>query len=339
MGRKWATVQPAGVHQTQSLPSDQDSNLLSRSCLFWLNPLILRGYREVLRPERIPRQPLRHDAETILAKSNELIGGDIQSDLVYWLIFRNYPPLMRIAFALEPFKIKLSIFFSVVWGLLNTIAKPLLVKLVIDAAASGDTAQSLVALGLYIAANILDILLNTWTQLLGDDLAAVIFNWLSSTIVQKSMRLAPGQGGNEAGLFSDMNRNMVTAGFLFNLPGCYVSLLAGLVLLSVLVSWPGVVGFLFLLALGKASTMLGTKSQVFAKKHLAAADRRLDTTKQMIEGVKAVKFLTWEQSFLDILDRARYFLCKTIIIVVTIITTYCEDIYNLLRTVPQSQRG
>ena len=56
--------------------------------------------------------------------------------------------------------------------------------------------------------------MQSWTALFMDELAADLFSTFSSLILEKSMRLAPGQGGNEAGLISDMNRNVLTAPFI-----------------------------------------------------------------------------------------------------------------------------
>jgi ABC-type multidrug transport system fused ATPase/permease subunit len=215
------------------------------------------------------------------------------------------PSLWRVVKAIAGFRLVCTICLSCTWGILATVGKPLCVKLILNAAASGDAQETLISLAIFIAAMGLESFMQAWMAVFMDELAMDLFSTISSLILEKSMRLAPGQGGNEAGLISDMNRNVVTAPFIGMMFGCFMALSAGLALLVYLVSWPGAVGFVFLLLLGKTSTFLSGKSQIFARKHLAAADARLTLTKQMVEGVKAVKFLTWEQSYLDLINKAR----------------------------------
>jgi ABC-type multidrug transport system fused ATPase/permease subunit len=294
-----ASVMPEGGPIDGSLPSDEESGFGSRISLLWLVPVLRRGGKEILTPERLPRLPSRHDAAQL-------------DDIAHDLLASRKGKLGKVVWDRCRFKYSCCIVLACFWGALSSVGKPLLVKIVVNAVQKAEFKGSLIAIGLFFAANIIDVMLQTWTQLLADDLATEIFSWMSSMIMKKSQRLAPAQGGNEVGLISDMNRNLPTAGFMGLMPGVIVSLIGGLVMLVLLIGWQGAVGWVLMLMLGYISVALSAKSQKFAKGHLEAADSRLKITRQMIEGIKAVKFLCWEQSFLDAIDKARRHECMWI---------------------------
>jgi ABC-type multidrug transport system fused ATPase/permease subunit len=136
---------------------------------------------------------------------------------------------------------------------------------------------------------------------------------LGVVIQDKSIRLAPGQGGNEAGIIGgDVIRQFFYLMQIGYVPSSLSSLVAGFIMLIFYTGWQGFMGYAFMSIVSYLCFWLSEKSKEKMGLYSKACDKRLSLMKQLINGIKAVKFSAWEENFQDRLDSARAEECEYI---------------------------
>lgn len=87
---------------------------------------------------------------------------------------------------------------------------------------------------------------------------------------------------------------------------CFPILAIGLtVLLIVRLSWPGVLGILFVIISFPLTNCIAKKNREFILKLNEFKDRRIRTTKEVIEGINHIKMNGWEIAFRKMIQKLR----------------------------------
>jgi membrane protein implicated in regulation of membrane protease activity len=96
------------------------------------------------------------------------------------------------------------------------------------------------------------------------------------------------------------------------LPSGISALIAGFIMLVLLTGWQGIVGFGFMSVVSYVCFALSNRSKKQMVLYSKACDKRLSLMKQLVNGIKAVKFSAWEAKFQERLDHARVEECDYI---------------------------
>ena len=232
--------------------------------------------------------------------------------------------------------------FGSVQGFLNTSARPLLLNYLILAflpesqSSVNSVATLLVVFGIVV-------LLEGWFKVLaGNTLAtefgAQILSWLIPLIHRKSARirrLAPeqtsdhhkstGTGTGSNGGVDQTNRaatsevalvakdsldTVAQFNWIANFPQCVVGIIAGTGTLIFLLGTPSIIGMLTMvlsLSLNRVFAQCGGR---MAASEMAAGDARLTVMREIVESIVPLKYLTWEEQYLKLIDEKRDIECK-----------------------------
>ncbi|CAD7924786.1 unnamed protein product, partial [Amoebophrya sp. A120] len=219
---------------------------------------------------------------------------------------------------------------SFVQGVLTNLARPVLLKLVVDASMDEATETSELVILLFVFAFILvaeGILIIRLRQLVCADFVRGLLAWIIPVVHLKVMRRTRNSGKinkspsptstakkpkpnttatgtNELTLIgNDLLRvcddlRIGVYGFAASLVG----IASGLVGLVYFVGAPALVGVGFMAGYIVFSTFVSREVMApIIKKETAIADGRLGTMREMVSGIQQVKYLTWEENYLQLL--------------------------------------
>jgi hypothetical protein len=262
-----------------SLPPDDSYSFVGRAFLAWTCPILRQG--KGLTASSIPRLPARFQADHSLNCFLELWGEEQK---------RPKPSLLR-ALIRMPMGVTLcwASVFGCFQGLSMVVLRPLVLKRLIELVGVEDSqTEAMYWLLIFFGTTISETLWLTWVQhLFSEQYGTSMISTLGIAIQHKSIRLAPGQGGNETGLVgADVIRQFHFLLQIGLLPSSLCSLAAGFVMLIYLIGWPGLVGFLFMACFSIICFTLSRMSKRHDKKYLGASDKRLSIMKQLITGIK-----------------------------------------------------
>jgi ABC-type multidrug transport system fused ATPase/permease subunit len=290
-----------------SLAPDDSYSFLSRSFLLWTCPILSQGRKKTLTATSIPRLSSRFHAEVSLKRFLELWEEEQK---------RPSPSLLRVLVRM-PMGANLcwASLFGCMQGLSMVVLRPIVLKRLIELVGVADSqTEASYWLLVFFATTVFETLWLTWVQhLFSEQYGTSMIATLGVAIQHKSIRLAPGQGGNETGLVgADVIRQFHFLLQIGLLPSSLCALAGGFVMLIYLIGWPGLVGFMFMSAFSIICFTLSRMSKRHDKQYLGASDKRLSIMKQMIVGIKAVKFCAWEEQFEQRLTNARITECDAI---------------------------
>ncbi|CAD7924790.1 unnamed protein product, partial [Amoebophrya sp. A120] len=93
---------------------------------------------------------------------------------------------------------------------------------------------------------------------------------------------------------------------LFSFVASLVGIVGGIAGLLYLVGFPALVGMLFMFGYVVFSTKVSRSIMApIVRKETAIADSRLTTMREMVAGIQQVKYLTWEENYLQLLFNKR----------------------------------
>lgn len=285
--------------------SPDESWLLSRLVLGWATPVALRGTFTPLTPEDLPAAPRRMrsdplhgqaialwEAELVRAAAGKasVLGG------VLWPVARGTMLQSSVLLVLS--------------GLLNSVARPLLLRAAIRAMRPDVPLERGLCLAGALAAT---LLLETWSKTQGMHLTGdVAILRACSAVMQlvslKAGRLRTGSGSEgveQTLLGKDMIGVAEFARFLPMLLVAAASLVGGLVVLFITAGLSGGVGVLVMTSTLIISIPLGKKSKQWQAAMLKASEGTTAATREILDGVKVVKFMGWEAAYLDLVGRKR----------------------------------
>jgi hypothetical protein len=232
--------------------------------LTWLWPIVRKGYGAPLQPRDIPYLPA------------ELTAAAAREGAAQWWAGQQQPTLVGMAWSCHRADLLLGMVSSVLYGQLNVVVRPLLLKLTIETVtriSAGDGAdETLRSLWLILAIGaslVLEgIVAAASKHFLSDRLLTALVGKAASLVQRKAVRLKGAQGGGGGGgggdasssapsssasaqqsaaqpstlVGSDLVRAFDASKMLSLLPMCVSGCLGGCVLLVVTIGWAGVLG-------------------------------------------------------------------------------------------------
>lgn len=116
---------------------------------------------------------------------------------------------------------------------------------------------------------------------------------------------------NESSLIGkDCLQNFETLQFACVFPQVIAGLIAGVITLVYLLGWAGLVGLAVMILLLVLNRMAASAAATIARYDLEAGDARLSIMKEIVHSIIPLKYMCWEQSYLDLITKARAEECK-----------------------------
>eukprot|EP00929_Paragymnodinium_shiwhaense_P071004 TRINITY_DN36074_c0_g1_i1.p1 TRINITY_DN36074_c0_g1~~TRINITY_DN36074_c0_g1_i1.p1 ORF type:complete len:1316 (-),score=242.54 TRINITY_DN36074_c0_g1_i1:101-3652(-) len=202
--------------------------------------------------------------------------------------------------------------WSVLQGLLSTVARPLLLQFLIQRTnTAGHIEDGGRLAAIYIAALLVTVALEGISTTacrvyLTDRFGAGFVTSLAGLIYSKGLKMSPGVAENEKALLSnDVVKCQDQLKLLCMMPQAGTALLGGIGVLLYCIGAAALSGIALMVAVLIFGVRLAKISVFYETKSSAAADRRLATMTCAVEGMKAVKLSAWEPQFLEQLHNAR----------------------------------
>ena len=298
-------MKPDELHEEHTPRSPDDAWLLSRLLLLWATPLVLLGIRRPLTQHDLPAPPSAVRSEALHARAIALWEAEVAR------ASKGKASVLRAV--MRPLALQGLVYGGAllfVAGLLNSVARPLLLRAAIDAM----VADVPLARGFIIASLLsLTLLLETWCKTQGIHLAGdVAILRASSGVMQlvslKAARLRTGccaEGVEQTLLGKDLIGITEYARFVVLSIFAISALTGGLGMLFVTAGLSGGVGVLVMVSTLLISMPLGHRAKKWQASMLKASETTTGVTREILEGVKVIKFMRWEAAYLDHVGRKR----------------------------------
>ena len=108
---------------------------------------------------------------------------------------------------------------------------------------------------------------------------------------------------------NDCIRSFELAKYAFEIPKMIVGLVCGITALVILLGCPSIIGLLTMALALMLNRLAAKKSKPVSEKDLQSADIRVSSMREIIESITQVKFMCWEQQYMELL----FFLLFTIV--------------------------
>ena len=281
--------------------------------LVWAVPLILKSLRRPLRPEEVPAVPADLRAAQIVSQAQDLW----QAEKERALRLGQQPNLERVFWKVCRTDVVTGSLFGCASGCVTTVARPLLLQALVNGLATdSDTWKlSLLAAALCLALMFEGMTLSFTRHMIMGRIG-VRFNATFAGLAHvHSLRVAtcharaqdaPDIGnlvGNDAVRFQ---QNLFTLSLV---PGASVSLIGGIAILVYTLGVAGIVGLVCMIGMLFLNTRISQLAKKAEKDNLAKTDVRMRIMTQIVQGIHAIKFCAWEDSFKTILSKERALEC------------------------------
>ena len=281
--------------------------------LVWTVPLILKSLRRPLRPEEVPAVPADLRAAQIVSQAQDLW----QAEKERALRLGQQPNLERVFWKVCRTDVVTGSLFGCASGCVTTVARPLLLQALVNGLATdSDTWKlSLLAAALCLALMFEGMTLSFTRHMIMGRIG-VRFNATFAGLAHvHSLRVAtcharaqdaPDIGnlvGNDAVRFQ---QNLFTLSLV---PGASVSLIGGIAILVYTLGVAGIVGLVCMIGMLFLNTRISQLAKKAEKDNLAKTDVRMRIMTQIVQGIRAIKFCAWEDSFKTILSKERALEC------------------------------
>eukprot|EP01065_Artemidia_motanka_P035000 TRINITY_DN42967_c0_g1_i1.p1 TRINITY_DN42967_c0_g1~~TRINITY_DN42967_c0_g1_i1.p1 ORF type:complete len:1406 (+),score=499.49 TRINITY_DN42967_c0_g1_i1:76-4293(+) len=284
-----------------------DVNCLSGSVLWWVFPLIKKGFPGVgLEESDLPSLPAQYYPPSVRETAQALWKQQRDS---------GSDSLWRVLWGMWRGTLVTWVGWNVVQGVLSSVARPLLLKQLIEAATNGDQDLSLyllLVLGVVLFGEGLSAALGRFT--FSGKFGAGYMSTMSSLIQMKSLRLAHTANGAASSSRSlvgnDVIRTYENFRGLGQIPSSFVQVACGTVTVVYTIGWKGLTGLAVLYVSMILNRWVAAKTKVVEARNLKASDERISLMTRVIEGAKAIKLCAWEENFLDTLHKCRKDECK-----------------------------
>eukprot|EP01060_Flectonema_neradi_P008111 TRINITY_DN1578_c5_g1_i1.p1 TRINITY_DN1578_c5_g1~~TRINITY_DN1578_c5_g1_i1.p1 ORF type:complete len:1288 (+),score=247.26 TRINITY_DN1578_c5_g1_i1:238-3864(+) len=227
---------------------------------------------------------------------------------------KKKPSLMKVVLESQKSALIAWFIWSAIYGLSGAVARPLLLKYLIDAATNDDDSESGMYLGLLAVELIFEgISMANSRQVFSGDLASSVSSALMCLIQKKSLKIPPEALTTERALVgNDIVRSFENAKLLSQGVASVFSVVGGSTVIIWTVGLPGVAGVGFLVLTLLVNQYLSTKTEVAEKNTLEKSDLRISMTTRAVEGIKAIKLSAWENPFLSAITKFRAEECSEI---------------------------
>jgi len=113
---------------------------------------------------------------------------------------------------------------------------------------------------------------------------------------------------------NDCIRSFELAKYAFEIPKMIAGLMSGIIALVILLGFPSIIGLLTMALALTLNRIAAKKSKPVSEKDLQAADMRLSSMREIIESITQVKFMCWEQQYMELLTQLRNDECRWILL-------------------------
>ena len=197
-------------------------------------------------------------------------------------------------------------------GLLSTVARPYILREIINQIAANNVELDEAVLLIAILATV--VFFEGWLSvlarhLLSDNLGTSMITALLSLILGKVVRgvdQAAATGANVANLVgNDTSRRFMDLMLVSQLPMAVGSMSGGLAMVILFIGWePAVVGVTTIVVVMFVNMMIARRLGRIEKMNLQLADRRIGILGEIVGAIKAVKFFAWEEPCEDLRQRS-----------------------------------
>ncbi|OLQ04967.1 ABC transporter C family member 2 [Symbiodinium microadriaticum] len=263
--------------------------------------------QEPLRPEEVPAVPADLRAAQIVSQAQDFW----QAEKERALRLGQQPNLERVFWKVCRKDVVIGSLFGCASGCVTTVARPLLLQALVNGLATdSDTWKlSLWAAALSLALMFEGVTLSfTRHIIMGNATFAGLAHVHSLRVATCHARAqdAPDIGnlvGNDAVRFQ---QNLFTLSLV---PGASVSLIGGIAILVYTLGVAGIVGLACMIGMLFLNTRISQLAKKAEKENLAKTDVRMRIMTQIVQGIRAIKFCAWEDSFKTILSKERALEC------------------------------
>jgi ABC-type bacteriocin/lantibiotic exporter with double-glycine peptidase domain len=273
----------------QSVDKELKRSWLSSMLLCWAAPVLKKGFSTPLTEEHLP--PLPADLRTLHLMP--LIEAAWNEQLK-----QQKPSLIRALWAVTKHHLKKGLCWGVISGVLYNIGRPLLLKYIINYVGSPDAdwRQGVVIAVLLFFSSMLEGIGNAASlHCIADRSGAVFVASMSGLVQKKSLNLASTavveMEGNLIG--NDIMRTHENLKMLAIFPQSFVGFLCGLVMLIYTLGYPCLVGLAVMLVVLCVNVCIANINKRAEQKGLAESDKRLGIMRQIIHGIRAIKYSAW----------------------------------------------
>ncbi|KAL1500520.1 hypothetical protein AB1Y20_013176 [Prymnesium parvum] len=285
--------------------SPDDHWMLSRALLVWFAPVAWYGASHTIGASDLPAAPSSMQGHSIHAPAEELWAAELARG-------RSPGPnfLKGVAAQLAGAQFALGVVLLLISGALQSVARPLLLQQAVRYMSPDTSLEA----GLGIAACLLVCLwAESWSKVQGIWLSGdiAILRTCSSAmqlVTLKAARLRPGaanEGSEQTLLGMDMIGSAEWARFLPMGVMGISSLLGGVVVLLYTTGPSGLVGIAVMCCTLVASGPIGKRAKKENRLMLEAAENLSVVMREIVEGVKVVKMMGWEEAYLVLLSEKR----------------------------------
>ena len=228
-----------------------------------------------------------------------------------------------------------GLLLGVLQGVLNNAAKPILLNLMILAFSERQKDLNVIILLLLLG---VVVLVEGWCKvvtqtILHTDLCTKSIAWVVPLIQRKATRISAfeqdnddekdnkekdseeNQTSSEVSLIgNDCIRSFELAKYAFEIPKMIVGLVSGITALVILLGFPSIIGLLTMALALMLNRLAAKKSKPVSEKDLQSADIRVSSMREIIESITQVKFMCWEQQYMELLTQLRNTECRWILL-------------------------
>eukprot|EP01061_Rhynchopus_euleeides_P018502 TRINITY_DN3062_c0_g1_i3.p1 TRINITY_DN3062_c0_g1~~TRINITY_DN3062_c0_g1_i3.p1 ORF type:complete len:1469 (+),score=596.87 TRINITY_DN3062_c0_g1_i3:157-4563(+) len=288
----------------------EEASIPSRLLLWWLTPTIVGGLTRGDGWDGVdaPVLPDRLKMHTVLPRAKQA-WADEQAQAA---AAGRDPSLARVLWEMWKRDITIGFAWAFFQGIISTAVKPLLLLFLIRRIDDGHSGWAVAGyvIGLSVTLFVEGVSTGNARSAFTDTFASAYLATTAGLVQSKAHRIAPGSVSNEKALLgTDVIKAYEAFKQLCLLPMAISSVLSGLVVLFVVVGWPCVFGLGVIVTILAISFYLGKSVKQVEEDVSNASDARVGITGQIIEGIKAIKYTAWEESFLKIVFAARELEC------------------------------
>eukprot|EP00939_MAST-03C_sp_MAST-3C-sp1_P000360 g360.t1 len=300
--------------------------------LTWVYPVVLKGYDrggdrieekiDVSNENNMKTKGSRHTScySTFLPSHlrcdvvGEMASGLWEEEKRAAVEKKDPPSLLRVVLKMIRWELLFGTFFGVLQGLFATVARPLLLKYAVEAIVDDDDDGEgggsrlwYLIIGLGIEQLVEGLCATLSRHALLDHASSTFFATCAYLVHVKSARVSTnGSKMSESALIgNDIIRTKENLKYMQLLPNSLSSLIGGVIVLYFVTGYAGLIGLSMSAVMLFFNGYIATLAKDAEEANLAAADKRLSIMKQIINGIKAIKLSAWEESFENVIRRAR----------------------------------
>lgn len=275
--------------------------------LLWAWSLIFRSCCSIFDVNSVPATPQTFQSGHILARAEELWASE-----QWHAAERKRMPSLESSFRKQASGPLLTgIVFSIMHGVLNSVARPLVLRALVAAVSNNEPGTTLSLLAgclccILLAEGVTTVFLRQALETRLHALLTVSMAGLAQTHAVRISKAAVGNSSDAGGLVgSDMSRVQGCLWSLAILPAAVVQFVGGTIVLLYSIGLAGVLGLAGMLIVLAVNMCISRRANDAEHENLERADRRLNLLQQMINGMRAVKFCAWEEKYLNAVAAAR----------------------------------